>query len=327
MISTYELIRYFRIGCIVFALSMGNVWAQSGKANANGITIAYESFGNKTDEAIILIQGTGATLLHYPVELCEGLAANGYYVIRFDNRDVGLSSHLDSLGQPDWETIGPLVGSCEPAQLPYTLLDMAEDVTGLMDALDVEKAHMVGTSMGGSIAQLLAIHFPNRVLTLTSIASSTGNPARPQGNPEVLKVMSTPPPNTSAPDSLANYLVNIYKVLGGVDDSTTLKNRALDHVKNRNWDPKSVNRQVAAVLIGDYCDRREQLSQLNIPTMVVHGDADPLVPLEVGKEVASSIPNAELCIIKGMGHDLSMEFVDNIEDCILRIVSKPLQGQ
>lgn len=327
MILKHILKSYFLLSCTVIALSLGNVLAQSGKANVNGITIAYESFGNKTDETIVLIQGTGATLLHYPIELCERLAANGYNVIRFDNRDVGLSSHLDSLGQPDWEAIGPFVGSCEPAPLPYTLLDMAKDVTGLMDALEVDKAHIVGTSMGASIAQLIAIHFPDRVLTLTFIASSTGNPTRPQGSPEALKAMATPPPTTSNTDSLTNYLVHMYGILGSVDDRAILKKRAMDHVKNRNWDPKSVNRQVAAVLIGDYCDRRKQLGQLEIPAMVIHGDADPIVPLEAGKEVASSIPNAELCIIEGMGHDLSMEFVDRIEDCILRIASKPTNGQ
>lgn len=322
MISKISLIRQILIICLTSVSTITIVIAQSGKVDANGIAIAYESFGSNTNEAIILVQGTGATLLHYPVELCERLAADGFYVIRFDNRDIGLSTHLDSLGQPNWEAIVPFIGTCEPAPLPYTLLDMAKDVTGLMDALHIDKAHIVGASMGGAIAQLVAIHFPERVITLTSMASSTGNPTRPQGNPDALKAMSTPPPTTSNTDSLANYLVNVYKALGGVDNDLVLKERALNHIKNRNWDPESVNRQVAAVIIGDYCDRREQLAQLNIPTIVIHGNADPLVPLEAGKEVASTIPKAELCIIDGMGHDISMKFVSQIGDCIIKIASQ-----
>ncbi|MFA7011278.1 MAG: alpha/beta hydrolase [Bacilli bacterium] len=308
--------------CLLIILKINNSIAQPGKVFVNGITIAYESYGNKTDESIILIQGTGATMLHYPIELCERLLANDFNVIRFDNRDVGLSTHLDLLGQPDWAEIGPYIGTCNPAPLQYTLLDMAMDVIGLMDALKIKKAHIVGASMGASIAQLIAIHFPERVITLTSMASSTGNPTRPQGNPDALKAMSTPPPTTSNTDSLANYLVNVYKALGGVDNDLVLKERALNHIKNRNWDPESVNRQVAAVIIGDYCDRREQLAQLNIPTIVLHGNADPLVPLEAGKEVASTIPKAELCIIDGMGHDISMKFVSQIGDCIIKIASQ-----
>lgn len=322
MISKISLIRQILIICLTSVSTITIVIAQSGKVDANGIAIAYESFGSNTNEAIILVQGTGATLLHYPVELCERLAADGFYVIRFDNRDIGLSTHLDSLGQPNWEAIVPFIGTCNPAPLQYTLLDMAMDVIGLMDALKIKKAHIVGASMGASIAQLIAIHFPERVITLTSMASSTGNPTRPQGNPDALKAMSTPPPTTSNTDSLANYLVNVYKALGGVDNDLVLKERALNHIKNRNWDPESVNRQVAAVIIGDYCDRREQLAQLNIPTIVIHGNADPLVPLEAGKEVASTIPKAELCIIDGMGHDISMKFVSQIGDCIIKIASQ-----
>lgn len=292
------------------------LFAQAGKVKANGITIAYEAFGDKKNDAIILIQGTGATLLHYPVELCKKLAGYGFYVIRFDNRDIGLSTHLDSLGQPDWTAIAPFVGTCQKAPLPYTLLDMATDVTGLMDALNIRKANIVGASMGGAIAQILAIHFPERVLSLTIISASSGNPARPQGDEKAQAAMGTPPPATSDPDTLAAYLVNVYKSLGAIDSDDVLMNRALEHVKTRHWDPQAVNRQVAAVLIGDYCDRRSDLAKLKMPVMVIHGDIDPMVPVESGKEVAAAIPGAELCIIKGMGHDLSVNFVDEIAHCI-----------
>ncbi len=308
--------------CLISTLIINNIAAQPGKVKANGITIAYESFGKSTDEAVIMIQGTGATLLHYPVELCERLTEKGFHVIRFDNRDIGLSSHLDSLGQPDWAAITPYVGTCDTAPVPYTLLDMAKDVIGLMDALEIQKAHIVGASMGASIAQLIAIHFPDRVLTLTSIASSSGNPTRPQGNANALKAMSTPPPVSSNANTLVNYLINVYKALGAIDDDEVLKERALNHIKNRKWDPASVNRQLAAVMVGDYCDRRKQLARIKIPTMVIHGSADPIVPLEAGKEVASTIPDAEICIINGMGHDISLPFVNKIAGSILRITSQ-----
>lgn len=322
MTSSPTFMKAIFIICFIFILISNRAVAQPGKADANGITIAYETFGDPQNETIVLIQGTGATLLHYPAELCEKLAANNFYVIRFDNRDIGLSTHLDSLGQPDWATIASHIGTCNDASLPYTLFDMSKDVTGLMDALKIDKAHIVGASMGGAIAQLIAIHFSGRVLTLTSMSASTGNPLRPQGDANALKAMATPPPQTFDVDSIANYLVGIYKALGGIDSDEVLKERALNHVKNRNWKPESVNRQVAAVLIGDYCDRREQLKQISLPTLVIQGDADPIVPLEAGEEVAVSIPNSKLCIVEGMGHDISLSFVDEIAKCMIQFIQQ-----
>jgi len=268
-----------------------------------------------------MIQGTGATMLHYPAEMCEKLAQHGYRVIRFDNRDIGLSTKLDSLGQPDWAAIFPFYKTCKPAPLPYTLLDMSEDVTGLMDVLKIDKAHIAGASMGGAIAQLIAIHFPDRVLSLTSLSASSGNPDRPEGDAKALQAMSAPPPVTTDPDTLINYLVSTYKALGATDNDAVLKARALGHIE-RWWQPDAVNRQVAAVFIGDYCDRRQDLAKIHIPTMIIHGDADPMVPLEAGKEVAATVPGAELCVVKGLGHDISLEFVDEIVDCIVKIAVK-----
>jgi len=280
---------------------------QSSLVKANGITIAYESFGNPTSETIILIMGTGAPLTNWPVELCQKIAGKGYRVIRFDNRDIGLSSRLDSLGQPNWGAIFPFIKTCQPAPVPYTLLDMAKDVIGLMDALKIEKAHIAGASMGGAIAQLVAIHFPERTLTLTSMSASSGNPDLPAGDPKAYQAMSTPPPATYDPYILSDYLVGIYKALGGIDDESMLKKRAMEHI-NRSWYPEGTNRQVAAVLIGDNCDRRADLANIKVPTMVIHGDSDPLVPLTSGKEVAATVPGAELIIVKGLGHDISLKF-------------------
>ena len=314
----------FLLSVLFFYLNSNcSFFAQSGQIKLNnGISIAYESFGDPANTPMLLIQGTGATLLHYPVSLCESLAEKGYRVIRFDNRDIGLSTHLDSLGQPDWAAIGPLVGSCKAAPLAYSLLDMACDVIGLMDALNIVQANIVGASMGGAIAQLVAIHFPARILTMTCLSSTSGNPARAPGDAQALSAMSVPPPDSSDPDTLADYLINIYRTLGAVDSDDILRKRALEHVRHRHWDPASVNRQLAAVMIGEYCDRREQLRELKLPVMIVHGTADPLVPIPAGKELAAAIPNAMFHEISGMGHDISEKFVPEITYCITTIAKK-----
>ncbi len=302
---------------LIFMLSISNIKAQTAYVKANGITIAYESFGNTDGETILLIHGTGAQLIDWPVEFCRMLADEGYRVIRFDNRDVGLSTRMDSLGAPDWAAIIPFIKKCDPAPLPYTLVDMAEDAAGLLDALQIEKAHIVGGSMGGAIAQLMAINRPEKVLTLTNIMASTGNPNLPQPDEKALKAMSTPPPATKNPDTLATYLVKIYRALGSLDEEPVLRAIALADI-NRSWYPEGTTRQIAAVLIGDNCDRRAALGKIEVPSMVIHGDADPLVKLACGEELAATIPKAKLCVIKGMGHAISSKFIKQVADCILR---------
>jgi pimeloyl-ACP methyl ester carboxylesterase len=296
---------------ILFSLSvlLGN--AQSNKVKANGITLAYQSFGKATSPHIILINGTGAQMTDWPLSFCEKLARKGYQVIRFDNRDVGLSTKLDSLGAPNWAAIAPFVKTCKPAPLRYTLMDMAKDVIGLMDALKIKKANIVGASMGGAIAQLVAIHYPARTLTLTTLSASCGDPTLPAADPNAIKAMSTPPPVTKNTDSLANYLTRVYKALGSTDDELELRKKALIQVK-RSWYPEGNTRQVAAILIGDNCDRRSDLAKIKIPTMVIHGDSDPLVRVQAAQEITAAIPNSKLHIIKGMGHDFSFEFVDTL---------------
>jgi pimeloyl-ACP methyl ester carboxylesterase len=317
--SIFQL-KHFLILILIF-ISSKNLISQTGQVKANGITIAYQSFGKAKKGTIILIFGTGAPMTNWPISFCEKLAKNGYRVIRFDNRDIGLSTKLDSLGEPNWAAIFPFYKTCNPAPLPYTLLDMSKDAVGLMDALKIKKAHIVGASMGGAIAQITAINFPKRVLTLTSISASSGNPNRPAANEKALQAMSIPPPSTNNPDTLSTYLVKVYKALGSTDTDESLKKRALTHI-NRSWYPAGTNRQVAAVFIGDYCDRRDQLAKIKIPTLVIHGDLDPIVPLECGKEVAITIPKADLAIINGLGHDISMKFVDILVERIIRNVKK-----
>lgn len=294
---------------------------KSGIINTNNIKIAYESFGSINNETILLIQGTGVQLTGWPVELCEQLAEKGYHVIRFDNRDVGLSSKLDSLGMPDWANIIPKIGTCDMDYLPYSLIDMATDAVGLLDELNIEKAHIVGVSMGGAIAQLIAINFPDKTRSLTSIMASSGNPQAQKGNPEVLQIMATPPPMTDDVETLTNYFLKIYKAIGSPDyptDDTILKDRAKKSIQ-RSWNPSGFARQAAAVIIGDNCDRRQQLKDIKIPVIVIHGDADPVVNVEAGKEVANTVPNSKLVIIPGMGHDLPDAIIPEIIEGILLV--------
>lgn len=304
---------------LLFLTALTSSYAQTGFSRANGIKIAYESFGKLTDPAVMLIQGTGAPMTNWPEEFCRKLAARNFRVIRFDNRDIGLSTKLDSLGQPDWGAIYPFVKTCKPAPLPYSLLDMARDVIGLMDALKIKKANIVGASMGGAIAQLIAINFPDRLLTLTTCSASSGNPDLPAGTESALKAMSTPAPLTTNTDTITNYLLNVYKALGSTDDDNILKERAMLHY-SRCWAPLAVNRQVAAIWVGDNCDRRELLSKMKMPVMIIHGDQDPIVKIEAGKELAATIPGSELVIIEGMGHDISMKFIDKLVEAIARHV-------
>ena len=216
------------LGVLILLVSFSGVLsAQTKFVKANGITLAYETFGDPGKETILLICGTGSQLVDWPVAFCEQLADAGFQVIRFDNRDIGLSTKLDSLGVPDWAAIFPFIKKCEPAPLPYTLMDMANDAKGLLDGLTIEKAHVVGVSMGGAIAQLLTIHHPEKVRTLTCLMASSGNPNIPPAEEEAMKAMGTPPPNTMNADSLAAYVVNIYKTLGSLDNDDILKERAL----------------------------------------------------------------------------------------------------
>lgn len=311
---------------VFLALLVHCLYAQTGSTKANGITIAYESLGKADDQAMILIPGTGASLTTWPPEFCQRLAGAGFRVIRFDSRDTGLSTHLDSLGKPDWAALGPFVKTCDKAPLPYTIMDMANDVVGLMDGLNIDKAHLVGASMGGAIAQLVAISSPTRVLSLTTIGASSGDPKLPGPTPMAQHAMSTPPPTTTEGEPLVQYLVNIYRALGSVDRDAVLRERAAAQI-NRGWYPAGTERQVAAITIGDNCDRRKELGKIQVPTMIIHGDVDPLVAPDAANEVSGAIIGSELYIINGMGHDLSRRFIVPITDLILKNVRKQAADQ
>jgi pimeloyl-ACP methyl ester carboxylesterase len=296
----------------------------SGKVQANGITIAYESLGRTDRETVLLIMGNGAQLTAWPIELCQELVTRGYRVIIYDNRDVGLSTKFDQAGVLDVKAVIEARSSGKPLALPYTLDDMAKDAVGLLDALDVKKAHIVGVSMGGMIAQLVAADHREHVLSLTSIMSTSGNPRVPfPAKPEALAKMPARAPDGDREAILASA-VTIIRILAGPvypPDETRIRNLVVRSMK-RSSDRSGMARHNTLSALGLYEDRRAKLKTINVPTVVVHGAEDPLMSVEGGKDTAANIPGAELRIIPGMGHDLPIPLVNTIADAITAAASR-----
>jgi pimeloyl-ACP methyl ester carboxylesterase len=284
----------------------------------NGIKIVYDTFGDPSSPPMLLIMGLGQQMISWYEEFCAALAVQGYWVIRFDNRDIGLSTKFDEAGVPDILALMQAQARSpgEAIQAPYTLRDMADDTVGLLDALGIESAHVVGVSMGGMIAQEMVINHPDRVRTLTSIMSSTGDPDLPQSKPEAGAILITPIPRDR--EGYVEYSVQIWRVLSGpgfpFDEDRTRELAARSF--NRGLSPEGTMRQLAAILASG--SRKEALKSLAIPTLVIHGDADPLVPVECGIDTADAIPGAELMIIEGMGHDLPPDVAPRVIQAIVR---------
>ena len=269
---------------------------------ANGIDICYEIFGNPDAEPMLLIMGLGAQMIHWDDDFCRQLAARGFRVIRFDNRDIGKSGKL---------TGGARLGAVEmlklrflkiPVAAPYKLSDMAQDVIGLMDVLKIRSAHLVGASMGGMIAQEIAITFPERVRSLTSIMSTTGNPKVPPPTREA-SAMLMAPPTTTKEEYLARF-AQTWKILrvGSFPEDEALDRSRAERTYERGLNPAGVGRQLRAILASG--SRKERLRSVKAPTLVIHGTVDPLVRPEGGKDTAASISGAKLLMIDGMGHAL-----------------------
>jgi len=284
--------------------------SSEASVNVNGIKIVYDTFGEQTHPVLLLIAGLGMQLIGWDDAFCQGLADRGYWVIRFDNRDVGLSTSFDAAGIPNLTAL--MQG--QTVIVPYTLVEMAQDAVGLLDALEIAAAHIVGVSMGGMIAQTLAINYPGRVRTLTSIMSTTGDPKLPPPTPEAGQTLLSPAPTERS--AYLEYSLNVSHILAG---SGFLFNeeRARDSARrafDRGLNPAGFGRQLAAVLASG--SRKSALQSIAIPTLVIHGDADPLIPVEGGKDTAASIPGAKLMIIEGMGHNLPLEVWSKIFDAI-----------
>ena len=292
---------------------------RSGHLAANGITLAYESFGDGAAETILLIAGLGTQMIRWTAPFCRALVARGYRVVRFDNRDTGRSTHFTDHGGMDVAALASALAEGRRPDLAYTLDDMASDAIGLLDALSIRRAHIVGRSMGGMIAQILASEHPSRVLSLTSIMSATGNPDMPSAEPDALTMMMRPAPDPVLDEAgfLDHGVAFARRIAGTAHPFDAGACRALlrEEVR-RGRAPGGFGRQLAAVGVAG--DRRMRLAAITAPTLVVHGTDDPLFPPACGEDTASSIRNATLLLIPGMGHDLPPSLDQVVAEAIAR---------
>lgn len=276
-----------------------------------GIEIFYEDHGDPAHETILLVMGLGAQLTLWPDELVAALVGEGFRVIRYDNRDIGLSQKMEGARAPSLpiQILRKKIGF--PAKVPYTLTDMAHDGIGVLDALGIARAHVVGASMGGMIVQLMAVHFPERLMTMTSIMSTTGNGSLPQAEKHAMEALIAPITSMDE-ESLVAHGLNIAKNIGSPGfpfDPEAQRERVLKNVR-RSVYPAGPPRQLAAI-IDDGC-RRARLANVRTPTLVLHGEDDPLVKLEAGEDTARHISGARLVTIPGWGHDIPLPLVPRV---------------
>jgi pimeloyl-ACP methyl ester carboxylesterase len=286
-----------------------------------GIDIAYETFGDPSDPPVLLIMGLATQMLGWPEGFCEALVERGTFVVRFDNRDVGLSTHLHDAPTPD--PVAAFGGDLSSAS--YRLPDMARDTVGLLDALGLGSAHLVGASMGGMIAQTVAIEHPERVRSLTSIMSTTGDPTVGQSTAAATEVLMAPP--APGRDAAIERAVKAYRVIGSPGyelDEAALRERAAMSF-DRAYDPLGAGRQLVAILASG--DRTDRLRRLDVPTLVIHGEQDPLVGVSAGRATAAAIPGAELLVVDGMGHDLPRDLWPQVTGRIAELVERAEAGR
>lgn len=279
------------------------------RAPANGIEIEYETFGEPDGIPLLLIAGLGVQMLSWDEEFCELLASRGFRVIRFDNRDSGLSTHLETAGMPDM--VGAVSGRAEPA---YQLDDMAADAAGLLDSLGIPAAHVVGASMGGFIAQLVALNHRDKVLSLTSIMSGPGGRDEMPPTPEGQAVLLVNPQSTREERIVQGTWIR--KVLKGSLDpwDEDFERARVSRSVDRAYYPDGTARQLIAILTAH--SRLERLGSLHVPALVIHGLDDILVPIQNGRLVAAAVPDARLVEIAGMGHDLPERVWPLVADAI-----------
>jgi pimeloyl-ACP methyl ester carboxylesterase len=290
------------------------------RLKSNGLELEYDTFGDRGARPLLLVMGLGTQMIAWDQEFCEQLAARGHHVIRFDNRDIGLSSKLDAFSPPDLLEMQMKMAAGESVEVPYYLSDMADDAVGVLDALEIEEAHIVGASMGGMIVQCMALQARDRVRTMTSIMSTTGRPGLPPAKPEAMERLLIPPPTER--EAMVEHGLASQRVLGSPGfpmDEERVRER-IRVAFDRSFYPAGSARQVAA--IGASSPRHEALQAIDLPSLVIHGVADPLVPVECGLDTHACIPNSELMLIEGMGHDLPKEAWAQIIDGISKLTGR-----
>ena len=283
---------------------------------ANGIDIYFEESGPADAPVILLVMGLGTQMIAWPEDLIQGLVAQGYRVIHYDNRDVGLSQRMDGAAAPNlvWAMVKARFGL--PIQPAYTLTDMTKDGISLLDALGIEKAHVVGASMGGMIVQLMAVHYPERILTMTSIMSSSGRPGLPGPRADIRKRLMAPRPANPTREEAVRLGAESIEAISFADMKrphdafVDMAARAFD----RGYYPIGMKRQLLAIIADG--SRVDRLKTVKVPTLLVHGGADPLVPKEGSEDIALLVPGARLEIIDEMGHDLPPSQVGRMVDLI-----------
>ncbi len=276
---------------------------------ANGLDIFYDTFGKREDAPLLLVMGLGAQMIAWDEEFCRQLAGRGFFVVRFDNRDAGLSSKVEGGPAPD---IAAVMGG-DRSSASYLLDDMADDAAGLLDALGIGSAHIVGASMGGMIVQAMAIKHAAKVRSLCSIMSTTGDPSVGQPKPEAMAALLAPPPKTRE-EAIATGVAT-YRVIGGTFpfDEARVRDLVARSYDRSNY-PIGMARQLVAIVASP--DRTDGLKRVHVPTLVVHGDSDPLVTPSGGEATAAAVPGAKLLMVPGMGHDLPEPAWPTILDAI-----------
>jgi pimeloyl-ACP methyl ester carboxylesterase len=292
-----------------------------GIAAVNGIEIWYETFGDPADPPLLLVMGLGGQAIAWADELCRGFVDRGFFVIRYDNRDVGLSTHLE--GKPDPLAAMQARSEGRPVDAPYSLDDLAADAVGLLDHLGIPAAHVVGASMGGMIAQLVAIEHPERVLTLTSVMSTTGEDDVGQPDPSVLPVLLQPVPEGR--EGAIEQALRVSAAVGSPEhrDEERIREHA-GAAYDRAFDPDGVARQLLATMASP--DRAEGLKTVVAPTLVIHGSADKLIDPSGGRRTAELVPGAQFELVEGMGHDLPVFYWSPVIELITRHAANAAAG-
>ena len=296
------------------------------RLTANGIELEFESFGRRSDPAVLLVMGLGMQMLAWPESLCHSLAKSGYQVIRFDNRDVGLSQRMSDSARVNLPAAAMRYLLHLPVAAPYTLETMAEDGIGLLDALGIERAHLVGASLGGMVAQSAAARHPERCLSLVSIMSSSGDRRLPKAQLKILRLLLSRPKRGDDREAWVGHYLRMFRAIGspGFPTPPELMEARVRMFLERSHYPAGTLRQILAILASG--DRSAQLRRIRAPTLVLHGKDDPLVPVAHGVDCARKIPGARLELIAGMGHDLAPGLLPILQTHILgHFVSIPVE--